>query len=228
MKGTLANTLAVLIGSGAGMLLRRGIPAGVRTTIMHGLALAVLLIGLQMALKTQNVLVVIISLVVGALIGEALDLDGRLNRLGAWLERHCGGESNVSKGFITASLVFCVGAMAVVGALQDGLSGDASTLYAKSTLDLVSSTVFASTMGPGVALAALPVFVYQGGITLAAAYLSPYVTAPMLSEMTAVGGLLIVGISLMMLDIIRIKVANLLPAIFVAALLVPLAAQWWH
>ena len=228
MKGTLANTLAVLLGAGLGLLLRRGIPEGVRTTIMHGLALAVLLIGLQMAQKTQNVMVVIVSLVAGAVIGEVLDLDGRLNRLGAWLEQRFGGDGNFSRGFITASLVFCVGAMAVVGALQDGLRGDASTLYAKSMLDFVSSTVFASTMGSGVALAAVPVLGYQGGIAMAASYISPYVTPPMLSEMTAVGGLLIVGISLMMLEVVRIKVANLLPAIFVAALLVPLAAQWLH
>lgn len=228
MKGTLANTLAVLVGSGLGLLLRRGIPLGVRTTIMHGLALAVLLIGLQMAQKTQNILLVIISLVVGAIIGEALDLDGRLNRFSVWLEKRFSSDGNFSKGFITASLVFCVGAMSVVGAMQDGLSGDTSTLYAKSMLDLVSSTVFASTMGIGVTLSAVTVLVYQGSITMVAAYLSPYVTPPMLSEMTAVGGLLIVGISLMMLEVVRIKIANLLPAIFVAALLVPLAAQWLH
>lgn len=228
MKGTLANVLAVLLGSGLGLLLRRGLPAGMRDTVMRGLALAVLLIGVQMAEKTQNVLLVIISLVLGAVIGEALDLDGRLNRLGVWLEKRCGGEGDFSRGFITASLVYCVGAMAVVGAIQDGLTGDASTLYAKSMLDMVSAVVFASTMGVGVALSAVTVLLYQGSISLLASSLSAYMSTPVITEMTAVGGVLIMGISLLMLDVTRIKVANLLPAVFVVALLVPLVALWSH
>ncbi|EAX47000.1 protein of unknown function DUF554 [Thermosinus carboxydivorans Nor1] len=220
MKGTIVNTVAVLVGSGVGLLLKRGIPVRYQQTVMQGLALAVLLIGLQMAFKTHNIVVVILSMVLGGIVGEAIDIDERLNRLGDFVTARLGSEyGNAGQGFITASLVFCVGAMAIVGSLQDGLTGDATTLYAKSTLDAISSIVFASSLGIGVALSSIVILVYQGGLTLLAGSLSAVLSESVIVEMTAVGGVLIVGIALMMLEIKKIKVANLLPAIPVAAIL---------
>lgn len=221
MKGTLVNAAGILGGSIIGLLLKKNIPVQYQQTVMHGLALAVGLIGLQMALKTQNILIVIVSMVIGGLIGEFLDIDRCLNRVGAWLTVRMGSKyGSVGEGFITGSLVFCVGAMAIVGSIQDGLTGDASTLYAKAMLDTVASVVFASGMGIGVALSSISVLLYQGMVTLLASSLSGFISDVMIREMTAVGGLLIIGISLLILEIKIIKVANLLPAVPVAAVIV--------
>jgi uncharacterized membrane protein YqgA involved in biofilm formation len=220
LKGTIVNAIAILLGSMAGMVLRKGIPDRFQRTVMQGLGLAVGIIGLEMALKTQNILIVIISLIVGAICGEALDIDRWLEKTGAWLTKRLGSQyGNAGQGFVTASLVFCIGAMAVVGSIQDGLIGDASILYAKSMLDGVASVVFASTMGIGVMLSSIPVFIYQGAITLLAAAFGGVLSEAVVREMSAVGGVLIVGISLLMLDIKKIKVANLLPAIPAAAVI---------
>ena len=178
-------------------------------------------IATSLILKTQNILIIIISIVIGGLIGEFLNIDSALNKVGEWLTVHMGARyGNVGQGFITGSLVYCVGAMAIVGSIQDGLTGDASTLYAKAMLDTVASVVFASGMGIGVALSSFSVLVYQGMVTLLASSLSSFISEGMITEMTAVGGLLIMGISLLILEIKTIKVANLLPAIPVAAILV--------
>jgi uncharacterized membrane protein YqgA involved in biofilm formation len=221
LKGTLVNAAGILGGSIVGLLFKKNVPIKYQQTVMHGLGLAVGLIGLQMAFKTQNILIVIISIVIGGLIGEFLDLDKGLVKIGEWLTVRMGGKyGNVGEGFITASLVFCVGAMAIVGSIQDGLTGDASTLYAKAMLDTVASIVFASGMGVGVALSSISVLVYQGIVTLLASSLSGFISDGMIREMTAVGGLLIIGISLLILEIKIIKVANLLPAVPIAAIIV--------
>ncbi|WP_122628428.1 DUF554 domain-containing protein [Lucifera butyrica] len=218
MKGTLVNAATVLVGSGIGMALKQGIPLKYQETVMHGLALSVGLIGLQMALKTDNILIVIISLLVGALVGETLDIDSLLLRLGDWITQKLGKQyGNAGEGFVTASLVYCIGAMAVVGSIQDGLTGNADTLYAKSMLDGISSVVFASGMGIGVALSSISILVYQGMITLMAGLFSAILSDTVIREMTAVGGILIVGISLSMLEIKKMRLANLLPAIPAAA-----------
>ena len=219
MTGTLVNVAGIVGGSIIGLLLKKNVPVKFQQTVMQGLALSVGLIGLQMALKTQNILIIIISIVIGGLIGEFVDIDKYLNRIGEWLTARMGEKyGNAGEGFITGSLVFCVGAMAIVGSIQDGLTGDASTLYAKAMLDTVASVVFASGMGIGVALSSISVLVYQGAITLLASCLSSYISDGMINEMTAVGGLLIIGISLLMLEIKTIKVANLLPAVPIAAI----------
>lgn len=219
MKGTLVNVAGIIGGSIIGLLLKKNIPVKYQQTVMHGLALSVGIIGLQMAFKTQNILIVIISMVIGGLVGEFLDIDKRLIQLGDQLTRCMGSKyGDAGQGFITGSLVFCVGAMAIVGSIQDGLTGDASTLYAKAMLDTVASVVFASGMGIGVALSSIPVLIYQGSITLLASNLSGVISEEMIKEMTAVGGVLIVGISLLMLEIKTIKVANLLPAVPIAAI----------
>jgi hypothetical protein len=214
VKGTIVNALSVLAGAGVGLALKRGIPDRYQQTIMQGLGLAVMLIGLQMALKAQNILVVITSMAAGAAVGELLDIDNRLQQFSQKLSGHLGDrQDSVADGFMTASLVFCVGAMAVVGAVQEGLTGDTTTLYAKSMLDAIVAMVLASSLGIGVALSSVSIVLYQGTITLLAGFLSSLLSETAIKELTAVGGLLIVSISLMMLDIKKIKVANLLPAI---------------
>lgn len=221
MKGTLVNGLGILAGSMIGLLLRKSVPVKYQQTVTHGLGLATGLIGLQMALKTQNILIVIVSIVIGGLIGEGLDIDRCLTKVGEWLNVRVGNKyGSVGEGFITGSLMFCVGAMAIVGSIQDGLTGDASTLYAKAMLDTVFSVVFASSVGIGVALSSVSVLIYQGLITLLASSLSGFISDEMIREMTAVGGLLIIGISLLILEIKIIKVANLLPAVPVVAVIV--------
>lgn len=220
MKGTIANTVAVALGAGLGLLLQKGIPERFKTTIMQGLSLAIFLIGVQMALKTGNVLIIIGSLVSGGLIGEALKLDHILEKLGQWFEKRLATSTgNISKGFVTSSLVYCVGSMAVVGAIQDGLTGNAEVLYAKAMLDGIASVIFSSTLGLGVMLSAVSVFIYQGAITLLANSAGAFMTSAVIAEMTATGGLLIVAIAANMLEVATIKVVNLLPAVFVSILL---------
>lgn len=220
MKGTITNTVAITLGAGLGLLMQKGIPARYKATIMQGLSLAVFLIGTQMALKTENILIVIASVVCGGLLGEWVNLDDKLSHMGKWFEQRLNMSSgNLSKGFVTSSLVYCVGSMAIVGALQDGLTGNAEVLYAKSVLDGISAVIFASTLGVGVMLSAVSVFFYQGLITLLAHYTGPLLTPGVITEMTATGGLLIIGIAANMLEVASIKVANLLPAIFISILI---------
>ena len=228
MKGTLVNAVAVILGSGVGLALKQGIPPKYQNTLIHGMSLAVGVIGLQMAIKTQNVLIVILGIAVGAVIGEALNIDGGLNKIGEWLSEKLSGsdeagKSNIGRGFVTASLVYCIGAMAVVGSIQDGLTGDTSILYAKSLLDGIISVVFTSSMGIGVAFSSVSVLVYQGLITLLAGFLSAVLSEQVVTELTATGGILIVGVSILMLEIKNIKLANLLPAIPAAAVI----AYYW-
>ena len=226
MVGVIINVAAVLAGGTLGLLLGGRVPQRLRETIMQGLALCILLIGAQGALETANVLAVIVCMVAGGLLGEALDLEKRLESLGALAERkfaHGGQNGRFAQGFITASLLFCVGAMAVVGSLNAGLTGDNSTLIAKAALDLVTAVFFAAALGPGVLLAAAAVLVYQGAIALMAGWLAPVLTDAIVTEMSAVGGLLIMGLSFNMLGMAKIRVGNLLPAIFLPILYFPIA-----
>ncbi|MDD3157412.1 DUF554 domain-containing protein [Anaeromusa sp.] len=221
IQGSVVNAAAIVAGTAVGLLLRKGIQERYQQTVLAGVAMSVGLIGVTMALKTQNILLVIVSMVLGGLVGEFLDIDARLEKMGAWLTQRLGAQyGNVGQGFVTASLVFCIGAMAVVGSIQDGMTDDAATLYAKATLDGIASAVFASSMGAGVALSAVPVLLYQGGISLAAAAFGATLPTAAVTEMSAVGGLLIVGISMRMMNLGDIRIANLLPAVFVAPLLV--------
>ncbi len=221
IQGSVVNAAAIVAGTAVGLLLRKGIQERYQQTVLAGVAMSVGLIGVTMALKKQNILLVIVSMVLGGLVGEFLDIDARLEKMGAWLTQRLGAQyGNVGQGFVTASLVFCIGAMAVVGSIQDGMTDDAATLYAKATLDGIASAVFASSMGAGVALSAVPVLLYQGGISLAAAAFGATLPTAAVTEMSAVGGLLIVGISMRMLNLGDIRIANLLPAVFVAPLLV--------
>lgn len=209
--------LAIIVGGLIGLLFGKGIAEKYKQTILQGVALSVILIGWKSALATDQLLIVIISMVAGATIGEGLNIEGRLENLGQWLEARvsAGPGSSLARGFVTTSLVFCVGSMAIVGSLESGLTGNHQTLFAKSILDGVISIVFASTLGAGVLFSSAAVFLYQGLITLAAVFLKPLLAAATAAlQMTAVGGLLIVAIGLNMLGMVKIRVGNLLPAIF--------------
>jgi uncharacterized membrane protein YqgA involved in biofilm formation len=217
---TVINVIAIILGTALGCLLHNGLPENMKKTIMQGFGLTVLIIGISMAIKTQNALIIALSVASGAVVGELLRIEYWLDQMGQKIEaRFGGGDGLFSKGFVTASLVYCVGAMSIMGALDAGLNGSYNTLFIKSLLDGVSSIVFASTMGFGVAFAAIPVFIYQGAITLAAGLVKPLLTAAIIREMTATGGVLILGIGLNILnDRLKIRVGNLLPAILMAIL----------
>lgn len=223
MLGTLVNVGTILLGSALGLLLRKGLPQRLRDTVMQGLGLCVILIGLSGAIETADTMCVILSMVIGGLVGAAVNIERRLENLGNLAQRKLArGGDGFARGFVTASLVYCVGAMAIMGALDSGLKGDYDTLIAKSALDGISAVIFASTLGPGVAFSAVAVLVYQGAITLMAGWLKPLLTDAIITEMSAVGGLLIVGIGLNMLFDKHIAVGNLLPAIFVPMAYFPL------
>jgi uncharacterized membrane protein YqgA involved in biofilm formation len=219
MLGTIVNTMAIIVGGLIGLVFGHALPEKMKRTVIQGIGLSVLLIGGSMALQTKNPLVVISSLVIGGILGEWIDIELRLQNFGQWLESKIvknKEESGFTKAFITASLIYCVGAMAIMGSLESGLKGNNSILFAKAMLDGISAIVFASSMGLGVIAAALPVFLYQGAITLAAGLLQGLLSTQVIAEMGASGGLLIVGIGLTILEIKEIKVGNLLLGIFAA------------
>lgn len=222
MLGTIVNSITVMVGCLCGLIVKGRLTEKISTTIMNGLVLCTLYIGISGALNGGDTLIMIISVAVGALIGEIIDIDKRLNNLGNYLESKFNNkkENNISiaEGFITSSLLFCVGAMTIVGALESGLKGNHDTLFTKSVLDLVSSIIFTSSLGIGVIFSAITVFVYQGLITIGAGFLSGVLSDYVITNMSAVGGLLIIGLAFNMLGITKIKIANLLPAIFLPAI----------
>ena len=229
MIAVIVNTLAVLIGSSVGMLLKKGIPERITDTLMKGLGLCTLYIGWSGTLKGSNTLVLILSMAIGIVIGEGLDLDERLNRFATGVENRFkkgGTEISLAEGFVTASLLFCVGAMTIVGSLQAGLSGDYEMLFTKSVLDLISSMVFASSLGVGVMLAAAFVFVFQGGIVLLAQFIAPFLTDAVIAEMVCTGSLIIFALGMNIIGITKLKVINFLPAIFLPMVLCPILANF--
>lgn len=222
LTGTIVNSAAIVAGSIAGLLLGKFIPERFSDAMEKGAALCVLYIGVDGMLAGENTLVAILSIAIGAILGELLQLDEHMHQLGDWVERKFGGKgskTSLSDGFVTASLLFCVGAMAIMGALDSGLTGDHATLYAKSTLDGITSIVYGSTMGAGVALSGVAVFLYQGLITLCASFIAPFLSDVVIAEMKCVGSLLIIGLSFNMLGMTKIKVMNYVPAVFFPILL---------
>jgi uncharacterized membrane protein YqgA involved in biofilm formation len=220
--GTVLNTGTVLAGATIGLTLGRVIPASLHQTIRAAIGLFVAVIGIQMALKTHNPLILLVSVLLGVLIGELLRLDDGVQAIGAWAERRMsrGGEpGRVSLAFITTSLIFCVGPLTILGSFQDGTSGDITLLAIKSVLDGVTSIVFAATLGWGVILSAISVLVVQGMLTLIAFLLHAGLTDLETAELTAAGGIAVLGIALGLLELKAIKVANFLPALVVAPLL---------
>ncbi len=224
LTGTLVNVATVIAGGTLGMLLGKGLPERLGQALMKALGFCTLYVGVTGCLKGQNTLAIILSLVFGTLIGEGLDLDKQVNRLGTWVERSLNkgdGRISLAEGFVNATLLFCVGAMTVVGSLNSGLTGDHTTLYTKACLDFVSATVFASTLGLGVVLSAAAVFVIQGGIALLANIIAPLLSTAVIADMTCVGSLLIIGLSFNLLGIAKLKIMNFVPAIFLAMLFTP-------
>lgn len=228
MLGTIVNAAAIIIGGLLGLFFGQAVPERMKKTVIQGIGLAVLLIGLSMALETKNPLVVIGSLVIGGIIGEWINIEKRLYQLGTWLDNQLFAGSkggNFTKAFVTTSLIYCVGAMAIMGSLESGLMGNNNILFAKAALDGISAIVFASSMGIGVLVSAVPVFLYQGGITLSSSLVQGILSSTVIGEMSATGGLLILGIGLNILEIKEIKVGNLLPGIFAAIPLAILSAK---
>ena len=230
MLGTIVNGLAIIAGSLLGLLFSKGIPDNYKEIILSAVGLSVVLIGVKSALVSDSLMVIIFSLVLGALIGEAMKIEKRLGDLGDFFESRVAAKSSdsssFSRGFVTASLVFCVGSMAIVGSLESGLTGNHQTLFAKSVLDGVTSVIFASTMGLGVMFSSVAVFLYQGMITLTAVFMKNFLVAETIEQMTSVGGMLIVAIGFNMLKITAIRVGNLIPAIFLPLVYFTLR-QWF-
>lgn len=216
MLGTVVNAIAIIIGGLIGTFIRNGLKENYKKTLMNGVGLTVIIIGIMGAIKSENMILIIISIVLGSIIGEAIGIERKLDSIGNSLEEKLGqGNSNLSKGFVTASLVYCVGAMAIVGSLESGLLGNHDTLFAKSVLDGISSIIFASTLGIGVVFSSIPVFIYQGIIILLASSLRNLLTPDVILEMSAVGGILIMGIGINILEIKKIEVGNMSPSIFI-------------
>jgi len=219
LTGTLVNTGAVVAGSLLGVMIGKRLPDRIKTIVMQALGLSVILIGLQMALSGTRPLLVIGSILLGAVTGELLDIEGRIAAIGEWLKRRFRSESSTFvQGFVTASVLYCTGAMVIVGSIRDGTVGDPSILYVKSLLDGVASIAFASSLGLGVAFSALSVFAVQGAITLLASQLIFLQNPGVIESVTATGGLLILGIGVNILEIKQIRVGNLVPALVYAAI----------
>lgn len=216
MLGTIVNSVAIISGSILGILLRNGIKDEYKSTIMDGIGLSVLIIGIMGGIKSENIILVIASIVIGGLIGEMIGIEKKLDNLGNTLQKSFAkGDSNFTKGFVMASLVYCIGAMAIIGSLESGIQGNHETLFAKSILDGISAIIFSSTLGIGVAFSAIPVFLYQGTITLLSNSIKDILTPEVINEMSAVGGILIMAIGINILEIKKIKIGNLLPAVFI-------------
>lgn len=229
LLGALVNAGAIVLGGLIGLLIRlfgrkkRSTGSGrFQDIVMKGVALCVAYIGISGLLKGQNVLVAIVSVVLGGLLGEACRLEDGINKVGQMIERRFGAKDttvSVTQGFVTASLLFCVGAMTIVGSLNSGIQGDHTMQYTKALLDGVSAIIFASSLGYGVLFSAGAVFVMQGGITLLARAIAPYLSEVVIAEMTCVGSLLILGLALNLLGITKLKVMNYVPAVFLPILL---------
>jgi hypothetical protein len=230
--GTIVNAAAILAGGAAGLVLKKFIPKRVTDTVMQGVALAVIIVGISGALRaafsitddgieSEHILLMIVSLAVGGLIGELLELESRLESFGRFCERKFtkpGSDSAFTQGFVTTTLIYCVGAMAIVGSLEDGINRNHDILFAKSALDGISAIVFASAMGVGVLFSAATVGLYQGTITLLSVFIAPYLSDVVVTQMSLIGSVLIMSIGMNMLGIAKIKVGNLLPAVFVPIL----------
>ena len=219
MIGVCINVITVILGSSIGLLFKKGIPERVSSAAMVGLGACTLYIGITGSLQGENVLILIASVVLGAIVGTLLNIDGRINRLAEKAEsrfRKSGTDISIAEGIISATLLFCVGSMTVTGSIQAGLTGDSSILITKAMLDLVSSMMLASSLGVGVLLSAIAVFIIQGGLVLLAGFLSPLMSPGAINEMTCAGSLLIIMIGTNLMGITKIKVADYLPAIVFA------------
>ncbi len=228
MLGPVVNGITIVICALAGRFLIKGLSDRFEIIIEKAIGLSIMYIGISGAMENQRVMMLIVSMVAGSIIGEWIDIDKGMNKLGIWAEKKFGfGEGNFAKGFVTASILFCTGSMAIVGAMQSGLQGNHEMLYAKSILDGVIAIVFASTMGIGVAFSAIPVFLYEGAIALGAGYIKDLLTTEIITEMSAVGSLLIAALGFNFLELKEIKVANMIPAIFLPWLFIAIETAFF-
>lgn len=223
--GTIINVIAILIGGALGLLFRKGFPERIAQTALQVMGLFSLVIGVSMALQGQELIMVLVSLAFGAMLGEWINIEGHLDRLGVWLEKRFNlTQESPAKGFIYTSLLFCVGSMAIVGSITDGLKGDYSILVTKAMMDGIISIPFAANMGIGVLGSAVPVLLYQGGLTLLAWKIQSLFTPTMVRELTSVGGVIVMGIGVNILGLQKIRVGNLIPALPLIILLIYLKA----
>lgn len=226
LLGSFLNALFIVIGAFVGRLFKN-IPESMQQTVMVIIGLVVAVLGIQMGLESDNFIIIVVSLVIGTVIGEWLNLDGKFNRFGLWVESLFGKRAQkgtIAQGFVTASLIFVIGSMAIIGALDSGLRNDHNVLITKGIIDGFMSIILASTLGIGVMLSAVPVFLYQGAIAIFAGVISTYIPTEALDlfikEMTATGGIMILAIGLNIAGLTKIRVANLLPAIVIVAIIV--------
>jgi len=231
MTGTLINVATVLIGGTLGSLLGDRLPERIRSIVMQGVGLVTLVVGMSMAIKTGNIILVLASICLGGILGEWWRIEDRLDGAGRWLENRAAripflARGDFTRGFVTASLVFCVGPMTILGSLQDGLTGDYTLLAIKSVLDGFAGLAFAASMGMGVTFSAVTVLLYQGALTLAASPFQSILSDSMITEMSATGGVIILGIGFLLLDIKRVRVGNFLPALLMAPLLTAAWEKW--
>ena len=220
MEGTLINAGAVILGSVAGLLIHSRLPKNLIKIVFQGIGLFTLFLGINMATKTSNFLIMIFSIVIGSIIGELLDIDKAVNRFGDWLKKRIKSKNDkFSEGFITSFLMFCMGSMTILGAFEEGLGGEPNLLLAKSMLDMFSSIILSASLGIGVIFSVIPLIIYQGGLTLFAGSLTGFFTDPIINELTAVGGLLLIGLGLNILDIKSIKILNMIPSLIIVVIL---------
>lgn len=223
LTGSLVNFGAILAGGALGLLFQKGLPKKYLNAVIAAVALVVFALGVSYAIQSKQVLVLIISVLLGTLVGTVLQLERGLVRFGEAMQKRLGGtQGRFAEGFVTCSLLYCVGAMAVTGAIQGGLNGDHTVLYVKAVMDGVTAVFFASTLGVGVLFSAVPVLIYQGAVALAASALSQVLDANMVTEMAAAGGVALMALSLTMLEVKRLEAANMLPAIFLPIGILPL------
>jgi len=216
MIGTIANALAIIAGGIIGLLFKNVIPEKISESLLKTTGLAVIGIGINLMLAGENFTLLIISMVIGTIIGEGIDIEGKLDKFGTFVESKMKNkESNIALGFVTCTLVYCVGSMAIVGSIQSGLTGNHEILFSKAVLDGITAVTFAATMGAGVVLSGISVLLYQGTITILASLMQSLLSPVVVSEMTSIGGVIIMGIGLNFLLANRIKAGNLLPSIFI-------------
>lgn len=217
--GAFANAVAILIGGLIGSKAGKLIPEKHSKLIIVSLQIVIFVMGINFLIKSENILIVVISLVVGALIGESIDIDAKMQKFGESIQKKVANSGNFSSSFITSTLVFCVGSMAILASIESGIKGDHSIHFTKAIIDGFLSIFFASTMGIGVAFSGFAVFLYQGGLTLLSGLIAPYISEAIMTEVSATGGVMLIALALSMMEIKQIKVANLLPALVIPVIL---------
>ena len=220
MEGTLINAGAVILGSIAGLIIHSRLPKNIVNIVFQGIGLFTLFLGINMATKSSNFLIMIFGIVIGSIIGELLDIDKSVNRFGEWLKKRVKSKNDkFSEGFVTSFLLFCMGSMTILGAFEEGLGGEPNLLLAKSVLDMFGSIILSASLGIGVIFSVIPLVIYQGGLTLFAGSLTGFLTDPIINELTAVGGLLLIGLGINILEIKKIKILNMIPSLIIVVVL---------